>query len=176
MAFIMHDANSAVVKLTTAHLDDLRTVWSFGIHDLALELHELTERFRTPEERDSSPEYRALTGRLDALTQRTRGLVQGYPKKSQIHHYMNRLMAVFAYPDSPANSDPRQVIADTALQLSARIRKIEHLEAAALSGQALRDLPALLERAGCTVTELETFECAPGVGIGTALVAVRDIG
>ena len=176
MVCVMHDRNSEVVRLTTAHLDDMRTVWSFNIHGLALELHELTRGFRTLEERDRSPAYRDLTGRLDELTRQARAMVQGYTRKSQIHHYMNRLMAVFAYPDDPANADPGLVIAQTAEQLLSHIRKVEHLEVAALSQRALRDLPALVAASGCTVQRLEEFALAPGVPIGTTLVAVRDIG
>lgn len=175
MVFVMHDRNSEVVKLTTAHLDDMKKVWSFNIHGLALDLHELRRGFRTLEERGRSSDYRALTSRLNELTQQARALVQGYAKKSQIHHYMNRLMAVFAYPDDPANADPGRVIAETAKQFASHIRKIEHLEAAALSDQELSDLPALVEAAGCAVTLLEQFALAPGVPIGTTLVAVRDL-
>lgn len=174
MVFIMHDRNSEVVRLTTAHLDDMRTVWSFNIHELALELYELTRGFRSVEERNRSPDYRALTGRLDELTRQAREMVQGYTKKSQIHDYMNRLMSVFAYPDDPSNADPRRVIAETAELLLSHIRKIEHLKAAALSDQGLRDLAALVEECGCTVTLLEPFALTPGVPIGTTLIAVRD--
>ena len=176
MVFVMHDRNSEVVRLTTAHLDDMKTVWSFNIHEHALGLYELTRRFRTVPERDRSPEYRTLTGRLDELTRQAREMVQGYTKKSQIHHYMNRLMSVFAYPDDPANADPRRVIAETAEQLLSHIRKIEHLKAAALSDQEIRELTARVEATGCTAAVLEPFALAPGVPIGTTLVAVRKSG
>jgi SAM-dependent methyltransferase len=176
MVFVMHDRNSEVVKLTTAHLDDMKAVWSFDIHGLALDLHELTRGFRTLGERDQSPDYQALTGRLNELTRQARALVRGYAKKSQIHHYMNRLMAVFAFPADPSNADPRRVIAETAEQFGSHIRKIEHLEAAALSDQGLRELAARVEASGCTVTLLEEFAIAPGVPIGMTLVAVRNVG
>jgi SAM-dependent methyltransferase len=176
MVFVMHDVESEVVRLTTEHLDDMRTVWSFDIHGLALALHELSRGLRTLEERHRSPEYRALTGRLDELTARARAMVQGYRKKSQIHSYMNRLMTVFAFPDDPSNADPPGVIAATAKQFQSHIRKIEHLEAAALSPERRRELAALVEECGCAVTQLEPIMLAPGVPIGTTLIAVREPG
>ena len=174
LAFIAHDTDSEVVRLSTEHLADMRTVLGLGIHDLVLEFHDLGLALRTPEERERSAELRVLTERLDALTAQVRGMVREYNRKTQIHHYMNRLMELFAAPGRAANANRREEIVAAGEQLRSHISKIEHLREAALTEQGRRDLVALIERNGCAVTRADAFAFAPGVYIGTAVVAVRS--
>lgn len=173
MAFIMHDADSEVVNLSTRHLKDMQTVLDLDIHGYVLKLFDMGLQLRTPEQRQASDEYRELIGRLNDLTNQVRGIVQGYEKKTPIHKYMNRLMGVFGDPASASNPESRNLIIAAEANLSSHVTKIEHLSDASLSANASNDLVSLIESSGCTVTMREPFEYAPGVPIGTALVAVR---
>jgi ubiquinone/menaquinone biosynthesis C-methylase UbiE len=174
LAFILHDTDSEVVRLSTEYLADMRKVWSLGIHDLVLEFYETGQALRTLEQRRNSTELARLANRLNALTAEVRELVRAHSRKSQIHRYMNRLMDVFAGPLGPSNTDAREVIVRAGEQLRSHIRKIEHLEAVALTKEASAQLARLVERNGCRVTRREALVHAPQVTIGTVLVAARD--
>jgi hypothetical protein len=151
----------------------MQTVLSFGIHDLALQLFDLGLQLPTSEARQVSAEYLALIERLNTLTNEVRDIVRSYDKKSPIHRYMNRIMAVFADPADAANPNNRQYLSGAGENLRSFVVKIEHMKAAALTEEAIRGLVGLIDRSGCSVEKLEQLEYSPGLNIGTVLVAVR---
>lgn len=171
MAFIVHNAESSVVRDATRHLEAFRAVVKLGIHDYALELFELGRRLRTPQERQSSRAFKALTTTLNGLTAQVRVIVKDHPHRSAIHKYMDELMQVFAYPGArPGDGKARIVAARDAF--CAHVRKMEHMKAAALSGARRERLVTLVEASGYAVTEMRDIAYRHEKNIGTAIVAV----
>lgn len=171
MAFIVHNAESSVVRDATMHLEAFRAVMQLRIHDFALDLFELGRRLRTPLERQTSPAFKALTTTLDDLTAQVRLIVKGHTHRSAIHKYMDELMQVFAYPGARAGGGKERIVAARDA-FCAHVRKMEHMRAAALSDAKRERLVALVEESGYAVTEVRDVAYRHEKNIGTAIVAV----
>lgn len=171
MAFVMHDAESSVVRDATRHVDAFRAVMDLDIHDFALELFERGQRLKTSKERQSSAEFKALTATLDRLTSQVRSIVRGHSHRSAIHKYMDDLMEVFAYPAAWPGADGRERIIAVRDAFCGHVRKMEHMKAAALSLERRQRLVALIEQAGYAVVEMREMAYRHEKNIGTALVA-----
>jgi ubiquinone/menaquinone biosynthesis C-methylase UbiE len=172
MAFIMHDAESSVVRDATRHLDDFQAVLDLRIHDYALELLQLGSRLTTTQERQASSEFSTLAAQLNLLTERVRDIVSGHAARSAIHKYMDELMLVFANPKAESGADHGARVIAVGDTFSAHVRKMAHMRTAALSAEERQQLVSLIEGAGYKVTEMAAIGYRHESNVGTKLVAV----
>lgn len=174
MSFILHDKESVIIKGATDRLEDCRTVLiDIAIHKYALELDALCRRITNPRLRQQSPEHRRLVLKINSLANQVRALVQGYPARSSIHQYMERLNEALAHARNNKNVDRKAMIMFARDALRAHIERVEDLEAAALSDEGRRHLVSLVENAGFTVTEQAPLPFRNDDNVGSVFVAQR---
>ena len=175
MSFVLHDKESVIIERATERLDDFRKVANeIRPHDYALKLDELLQTLSTLAQRQASPEFQARLAELNGAADQVRQLVQGYPPRSPIHLYMERLNQAINLPPGQPKALRTQGILQARDALQAHITRIEDLEAAALSAAERKHLTQLIEDQGFTIVEQRTLPYRDDDNIGTILTARRN--
>lgn len=174
VAFILHDQDSVIVKGATEHMQDFRIVLDkIRLHDLALELHSLHQKFDTPAQMQASPAFSSLMSRIKHSADAVDSIARHQPANSPLHLYVRRLNSAFGPLTKQRALDRQELITGARDSFAAHVKRIEELAAAALSGPGHERLISLLETEGMTITRNYKLAYRDVGNIGIAISARR---
>jgi len=175
MCFIIHDENSAILKLSTLYMEQYKTVLNdIKIHEKFLELDSLVGGATDMRKISGKPKIRKKRAEIDGLSNQIKLIMKEVNNPSVLERYLAPMYEAFSTDALQRKVNRKKRVLSAKESLVEYIGRIEDLSSAALSESELKSLLLLIENEGFTNSENRNLEYKEHNNMGTILVAQRS--